>query len=168
MITLKLTQGKTAIIDESDEALCVFTWCAHRMGNRYYAHRNCPEKHGKLISMHRTILECMLSRALLPGEEVDHIDHDGLNNSRSNLRLVSRSQNNANQRKRRNCSSRFKGVCWNKQHKKWKVEIAFEYRHMYVGCFDDEVDAARAYDRSAKKIFTTFCNLNFPEADEVI
>ena len=107
-----LTMGKVAIVDDEDYGeLSRFKWHAVRDGRVFYAVRNSPRRggeRGRLIYMHRQLLEAE------PGQRVDHIDRDGLNNSQSNLRFASHSMNCANQRlsyalqvrkTRSNCSS---------------------------------------------------------------
>lgn len=96
------------------------------------------------------------------GLVVDHIDGNSLNNRRSNLRVCTVSQNHQNQRFRGGLS-RYKGVCFLKKINKWRANIGFDGRRMHIGCFDNEVDAAKAYDRKAGELFGEFAYLNFPE-----
>jgi hypothetical protein len=96
--------------------------------------------------------------------QIDHIDHDPLNNTRSNLRIATNSQNHANGLKfRGNKTSRYKGVCWYKNYKKWEAGIMINYKHIKLGYFASEVEAATAYDMAALKYFREFSKLNFPE-----
>ena len=106
--------------------------------------------------MHRAILNA--PKGLL----VDHIDGNGLNNRKSNLRLCTFAQNAHNSRPRRNSSSRYKGVCWHKLKKKWTVSIYKGGKRTYLGYYDDEIEAALAYDRKAEELFGEFAYLNFP------
>lgn len=73
---------------------------------------------------------------------IDHIDNNGLNNKRSNLRLVTYSQNNQNRKKIKNTSSQYIGVHWHKNNKKWQVNSS----NQFLGYFEDELDAAKTYD----------------------
>jgi len=93
----------------------------------------------------------------------DHFDHDGLNNSRLNLRPCTASQNNCNQRKGGGTSSKYKGLTWIPKRKKWKVMICVNGKNKFVGEFSDEVEAAKAYDAAARKYHGEFALLNFPD-----
>lgn len=94
--------------------------------------------------------------------EIDHIDHNGLNNQSHNLRAVTRSENHMNKRKLEGASSRFKGVYWYKSAKKWQSQIKRNQKEMYIGLFIDEVDAAKAYDTKARELGWPEFGLNFP------
>jgi hypothetical protein len=159
MKEIPLTKGKTALVDDADyDWLCQWRWhCA--AGDRYAAR-------GNGIYMHRQIMG--LPEVRNPrGEngnypEVDHVDRDGLNNQRGNLRVCTRQQNLRNKgRQSNNRSSRFKGVTRHRQRRKWTAWI----EHKYLGVFDDEVQAARVYDAAAKERFGEYARLNFPLGD---
>jgi len=105
----------------------------------------------------------MLHNFITDWNMVDHIDHDGLNNQRSNLRRATRSQNNHNQRPRYGGTSQYKGVSLYKQRGKWFALLRIDGRLIYLGLFDDEVEAALAYDRHARIEFGEFAYLNFPD-----
>lgn len=111
--------------------------------------------------MHREIL------GLMPEDpDVDHRDGEGLNNRRSNLRLVTNSQNNMNSQCRWGALSKYKGVSWHKRREKWQGRIKLNGKEIYLGYFDNEKKAARAYDEAAKKHFGEFARLNFSEPME--
>ena len=95
---------------------------------------------------------------------IDHINHNGLDNRRSNLRLATPAQNAANKRPIKGAASRYKGVVWNKQIRRWAAGIKVDYQHRHLGYFRDEVSAAEAYDAAARESFGEFAYLNFPEA----
>lgn len=95
------------------------------------------------------------------GMDVDHWDGNGLNNQRSNLRIVTRSKNLQNKRKTRG-SSEYKGVSWHRQSSKWLVHIKSGGRYKHLGVFIGEEDAAKAYDSAARLAFGEFAALNFP------
>ena len=100
----------------------------------------------------------------LPNEQVDHIDHDPLNNTRSNLRLVDKSQNQMNSKTRPDTGSerwsRYKGVTRRKCNGKYRAYIKHNYRNIHLGTFDNEQDAAMAYDKAALKLFGNFALTN--------
>lgn len=91
--------------------------------------------------------------------QIDHEDRNPLNNQRSNLRVATKAQNNANKRKHKNSTSVYKGVSWNSEKHKWVVYV----QSKNLGYFESELDAALAYDLEAKKRFGVFAVLNFPE-----
>ncbi len=93
----------------------------------------------------------------------DHINHDGLDNRKTNLRNCTLKQNNANTRPTKGASSKYKGVTFAKREKKWVVYIKKDGRQTFLGCFDDEVEAAKAYDAAAAKLYGEFAYLNFPD-----
>lgn len=92
---------------------------------------------------------------------VDHEDHDTLNNYPANLRSATDSQNQYNKTPRRGGSSKYLGV--GKFRNKWKAQIGHEKKNIHIGVFENEEDAARAYDEMAKKLAGAFANLNFKE-----
>jgi HNH endonuclease/AP2 domain len=168
---IKLTQNKVALVDDINSELTEKNWCAHKHGKNgniiWYVERREPVGNGKrkTILMHRVIMERMLGRPLEKGEEVDHIDHNGLNNQISNLRLSTHGENLRNQRRQIGCSSIYKGVCWKKDKQKWKSQIKINGKGKHLGYFDSEIDAARAYDMAALNMFASFCCLNFPDSN---
>ncbi len=108
--------------------------------------------------MHRFIL------GLCDGQRCDHKDNNGLNNQRSNLRIATAGQNQHNSgcRKYKGMrSSRFKGVHWAKNARKWLAQITANRKHYHLGLFENEEDAARAYDRKALELHGDFAKTNF-------
>lgn len=147
-VCIPLTQNQTAIVCSVDADLLNMKWQASKnVYGRYYAiHSMWKHK----IWMHRVILERILDRPLLRIEQVDHIDLDGLNNQRGNLRLATASQNTMNRRRQSNNTSGYKGVIWNKQVKKWQATIVIERRNIYLGWFDTREEAHKAYKEASK------------------
>src|SRR5690606_21975431 len=106
------------------------------------------------VPMHRQIM------GFPEGMEVDHIDRDGLNNRRSNLRLATHHQNAYNAQKRKSRSG-FRGVTWYAPYQKWVAVIMHQGKKHYLGYFDDPADGGRAYDEAARKLHGEFATLNF-------
>jgi len=153
---IPLTQGKFAIVDADDyDELSRYKWHVNKGGRTYYA---SSQKKGKAIKMHRLIAGAP------KGLFVDHINHNGLDNRKRNLRLCTRLENIRNQLPRRGGSSQYKGVCWRKREKKFVATICVDGKKLYLGYFDDEIEAAKAYDKKAKELFGQFAYLNFPGA----
>jgi len=95
---------------------------------------------------------------------VDHINHNGLDNRKANLRLATPADNARYARYPKiNTSSKYRGVWYNKQRKKWRATIVVNRKRKHLGYFKDERQAAHAYDESAKKYYKDFAILNFPK-----
>lgn len=161
MKTIPLTQGKFALVDDEDyDRFSEFKWHAARRRNTFYAARWSPRHLGKrkLLLLHREIL-------LAPvGVEIDHKSGDGLDNQKENLRFATTKQNGQNQRKQPGTSSQFKGVYWSERRGKWYAQIHLRRRSAkFLGGFDLEKDAARAYDAAARKLFGEFACPNFTQ-----
>ena len=148
-----LTQGKYTIVDpERYEELAKHKWFAKRCDRRFYA---VGWDKNKNLNMHQVIM------GSAEGKVIDHINHNGLDNRRANLRFVTTRQNSWNKRKNRgNYSSRYKGVAWSKSRKKWRTRITWNGRWIFLGYFDDEEAAAMAYDAKAKELFGDYASLN--------
>jgi hypothetical protein len=144
-----LTQGYEAIIDASDvELVNCWNWFVYkkRSASTAYAYRNGlravrPDgsRENVTIPMHRVIMAAPV------GMEVDHIDRNGLNNRRDNLRLVTKSQNQHNRAISSNNTSGYKGVFKHKASGKWLSEINVAGKQLYLGLFDTPEDAYAAY-----------------------
>jgi len=102
-----------------------------------------------------------MHNAIMGQKGIDHHDADALNNQRYNLRRSNQSQNMANQRKTRG-SSKYKGVSWSKDKKKWEAKVKKDGHTHHLGRFRDEVDAALAYNLVAYELFGDFARLNTP------
>lgn len=158
-ITVPLTQGRFALVDVDIYPLVSSVrWTACRAGDglRWYAFRTAGYLKGK--QKHEWLHHRILPKRR--GWDVDHRDGDGLNCTRQNLRYAPRWGNNANQRKQKNRSSRFKGVTWDKGHACWRAQIQAFHRRYYLGLFQEETRAAHAYNQAAQKYFGSFARLN--------
>lgn len=149
------------IVDEIDADLLdgAKVYRTHPEARTEYVH--CRKKYGDPTKyMHRAVMERVVGRKLSRSEKVDHIDGNGLNNARSNLRIVSHSQNLANRPGWRQAASRFKGVtksCGGR----WAARIFPHGKNIWIGVYDTEEDAARAYDVAAVIHFGECAKLNF-------
>jgi hypothetical protein len=154
---IKLTQGYTVLVDDADyEEISRYKWCVLVTSNTQYAMRGSKENgHHKTILMHRQILKAPKNM------EVDHINGNGLDNRRCNLRLVTSSQNHFNQRKQqKNTTSRYKGVYWHQRDKAWMVRIQSNGKYRFIGNYATEHEAALAYNQAAIKFHGDYANLN--------
>lgn len=158
MKKIYLSQNRFALVDDLDYGqLSQFKWCVCKGCNTFYAMRSaniCGKR--TTIQMHREILG--LSHK--DGKHTDHIDGNGLNNSRSNLRICTNQQNSFNRKSSRGSSSVFKGVNWYKRNRKWMAYIRHKNRRIHIGYFINEIDAANAYNRAAQKHFGEYAKLN--------
>lgn len=154
MKEIQLTQGKVALVDDEDfERLCKFTWYAEFRGRLYYARTTIDRRN---YYMHRMILG-VESRKIF----VDHRNHNSLDNQKSNLRRCTPGENTLNKTAHKDGKSKFLGVCWDSSRRKWMATIGYGKRQHYLGRFNDEASAARAYDSAAKVIHGEFANPNF-------
>jgi len=158
---ISLTQGKFAKVDDEDFLwLNKYKWHASKYGQIYYAVRHPRGQNWKTLLMHRAIIEKHWGLFLVT-KLCDHADGNGLNNVKTNLRLCDRSQNSANQQRQFGLkTSRFKGVFWHKHIQKWVAKIQSQERMKWLGTYDNEVSAAKAYNREAQKVFGEFARLN--------
>lgn len=152
MREIPLTQGKIALVDDEDyEYLSQFKWQAVRDRGLWYAVRRSGYTH---IRMHREILGITD-----PDVQVDHRNHNGLDNQRKNLRVATRSQNIANTRRNRASQAGYIGVRFSPRHK--SKPYAVYCQHKFVGMYATAEEAARAYDVRAREVFGEFARLNF-------
>ena len=153
MKEIPLTQGKIALVDDEDyEYLCQFNWYARKDKRTYYAVRSVHLKNGKVYSehMHRVIMNTT------KGNVVDHIDHNGLNNQKYNLRNCTPNENRLNRTVREGCE--FMGVS---KHTYFIARINNGNERICLGRFKTAKEAAMAYDEAAKKYHGEFASLNF-------
>lgn len=148
MKKIELTQNQFALVDNSDFAeLNKHKWCANKYGNRFYAVRNSKTVEGKkkTILMHVEIMKTP------KGFDTDHIDIDGLNNQKKNLRICTRSQNGMNKKAYKTNRSGLKGVSWCKNQNKWKSRIAVDKKTIHLGYFESKENAYEAYCNACTK-----------------
>lgn len=115
---------------------------------------------GKTVYLHRFIMEKIIGRKLKKGEIIDHINGNGLDNRRENLRICTQKQNTYNQVSIKNMSSKYKGVYYRKDAKKYQSKIIPNRKTIHLGYFKTEEEAALAYNLAAIKYFGIFARLN--------
>lgn len=158
---IELTQGKRAMVDDEDyDYLKQWKWYAYANGRTYYARRNTlsreHESKRKTVLMHRDIL------SIPSGMEPDHVNHNGLDKRKANLRVCLHSQNIQGQQPQKNCESHYKGVF--RHYGNWRARIRAGGKKTNLGTYALEIDAARAYDAKAKELFGKYAYLNLPIA----
>jgi hypothetical protein len=157
--------GLVALVDDEDfDRVSAFKWFAFPLpgskSGRHYAMRTfkLPDGRGSSERMHQ-----MVAGHTHP----DHIDGDGLNNQRANLRRATSAQNGANRRSTVGSSSRFKGVTWHKRDGHWQASMKVDGRNRHLGSFSSEDEAARVYDAAALATWGEYAHLNFPVVPHV-
>lgn len=159
MKEIALTKGFVAIVDDSDfKSVSALCWHASTRKQRTYAARKIRRADGSRGTQY-------LHQFLFPeAKEVDHWDGDGLNNQRGNLRPCTRSQNvRGFRRKPSGTHSQYRGVTWHFGAGKWVAQTRVNGKHIHLGYFSNEQDAAVAYDTAAVRIFGEFAAPNFPQ-----
>lgn len=159
MREIELTRGHVTLVDDTDydELMSVGSWMAGLCSGKWYARREFQVgAHRFILSMHTYLTGWRL---------VDHINSDGLDNRRENLRPASPQQNAQNQRGRR-ASSGYRGVTMHKASGLWRTTIGIQGKTTSLGYFKDPKDGAVAYDDAAREHFGEFARLNFPNEGE--
>lgn len=156
---IQLTKDQVTLVSDKDyKYLNRDNWraCYAKGIDGFYAQRNNYEGsfNGKplrrTIMMHRLIMERVIGCELEPRDVIDHINHDTLDNRRSNLRIVSHRQNLQNMK--RETTSKYPGVYWHKLRKKWRAQINFNGKRKHLGLFNDEREAAKAYEQACREL----------------
>jgi hypothetical protein len=143
------------IVDQIDSDIEVTgEYKTSKHANTKYAHT----KDSKYV--HRTVMARMLGRPLKRNEIVDHINGDGLDNRRCNLRLCTHAENMANTGSYKNSSSQYKGVTFFKRDGNWQAKICPKGKTIHLGYYSQESEAALAYNYAAKHYFGDFAKFN--------
>lgn len=152
---IPLLRGQVALVDAQDyDWLMQYRW---RLNTNGYVVRSCRVgDRTVIVCMHRQIMNAQR------GHVVDHIDHNRLNNTRSNLRFVTQQQNLMYRRRFKNNSTGYKGV--NVQNGRWHARFEFNQKTIHLGYFDDVESAAMAYDAAVRRVFGIYALVNFPDA----
>jgi hypothetical protein len=153
----EIPPGYVTMDDEDYEALSALKWYAEVVPGRnaVYARKNIYKGSDGwgILRMHTVLTGWPI---------VDHIDGNGLNNQRANLRAATKSQNSRNVAVRSDNTSGFKGVSWDKVARKWRAYISVDRKRKFLGYYTDPAEAALAYDRAALAASGEFAWLNFP------
>jgi hypothetical protein len=164
---IPLTQGRFALIDPADYLhLSRYKWrlCRTRGKNTFYAERSIRLPNGRYsrILMHREVLSLSKGELIHAAEDcvIDHINGNGLDNRRANLRLATVAQNAWNSKKR-NSRSGYKGVWFAADKGLWRAAIVYHGRRIHLGYFKNKIAAAKAYDAAARKYYGEFAKPNF-------
>lgn len=157
---IPLTRGKHAIVDACDVELATqVSWQAHPEyeDKLYYATRTYQVNGRRMLDhLHRLVMARVLGRDLEPEERIDHVNRDGLDCRRENLRLATHAQNMANRRLFKNNTSGVRGVSWHKAKGKWCARISVNGKRILLGYFDEIEDAKSTYEKAAVKHFGEF------------
>ena len=138
-----LNNDMISFVDDEDyEELNKYKWFAHKHRNTFYAERASSKKDNPdfkqhIVKMHRLITSCPNNM------QIDHVNGNGLDNRKENLRIVTNRENGQNRHEI--TSSKYNGVRWHKASSKWEAQIKFNGKNRYLGVFDNELDAATAY-----------------------
>lgn len=160
MKKINLTQDKVTIVDDEDYVYLIqWKWFYHidkKSGRTGYAYAN-DRVNNKPISlrMHRLIMQPPIDM------EVDHINGNGIDNRKMNLRICSHKDNSRNLRTKKINKSGYRGVFYDNERCKWTAQIKINYKSTFIGRYNSKEDAAIAYDMAAIKHFGDYANTNF-------
>lgn len=148
--------GNYALVDDADyEWLNQWRWYADKKHNRFYAARQIRIGEKQAVTyMHRAILRITESKIM-----GDHINGNGLDNQRDNIRICTHKQNQDN-KSGLGGTSKYKGVCLEKRKNLWRAQLGCNGKQIYLGAFSNENDAAIAYNNAAIKYQGEFARLN--------
>jgi len=156
MKTIQLTNSDQVVLVDDDlfDYLNQWRWQLHSQG--YVSRSTKSNGHITTFLMHRVIMKLLCTDKI----QVDHIDHNKLNNQRNNLRYATNQQNHGNTNKNTVRSSKYKGVHLERKTGKFIAQIRFNYRKQHIGTFITEIEAARAYNQKAIELFGEYARLN--------
>lgn len=144
MKNIKLINNKGIALVNDEDFDYLNQWSWHLSKKMYAANKS-------RIYMHRLIMETP------KGYVTDHINRNTLDNRRVNLRIITNSQNLMNREKSKKNTSGYKGVTWNKERNKWKAQIGFNNKNIFIGRFSTREEAAQAYNLKSKELFPEIC-----------
>jgi hypothetical protein len=152
---IPLSNGGFTVVDDKDYEF-ISGWKWYRRPDGYAATTVKIGKSQKFL--HKFLMPTD------PGQEVDHINRNKLDNRRDNLRYVTKQQNQMNQGvQKRSKSSTFKGVTYHGKTGKWRAYIKKDGKGKFLGVFKTEIEAAKAYDQKALELFGQYAGTNFQE-----
>ena len=158
--------GELIISSKGIDYVCLYDAEDHDLISQYHWHLNSgyasTKINGKVVSMHRLV------KQLAEGSEfqIDHKDHNRLNNQKSNLRICTRSENRRNSLKAKGCTSVYKGSYFEKDRGLYHSQIGIKGKVFNLGRYSNEKQAGKAYDRKAIALFGQFACTNFKSSLE--
>lgn len=160
MKKIPLTQDKFALVSDEDfDFLNQWKWYAFQPKNNKTMYAFRTKGHGKGIKKSFAMHFVLMKPA--KGLVTDHINGDGLDNRRENLRICTTAENMRNRtRLNKNNKSGFKGVSWQEDHSAWRATVMFNRKQYFGGFYDTVKEAAKGYNQLAKKLFGEFAALN--------
>lgn len=143
------------VIDNEDfNKIKNYKWRLYYDKNKNLKYVLTTDKNKKTLFLHRYIMNCPNNMI------IDHKNHNGLDNQKNNLRICNYINNNRNKKKCKNSTSKYKGVYWNKYHKKWEVSIKNKNEKKFLGYFNNEKEAAKKYNNYAILHYNEYAYLN--------
>lgn len=153
-VSIQLTQGQVATVDDVDAELAELSWYASRGYNTktFYAQRSVRMDGQKTTQYLHSVIA---GRKGIVGDP-DHVDRNGLNNTRDNLRQATSSQNKANQGLQSNNTSGVKGVSFHKGSGRWEARVKIKGKSHHLGMYDDLTEAGEAVKSAREHAFGEF------------
>lgn len=155
-----LSQGVICLVDDEDyDKVLSYSWNGILNNGHWYAYGYIPGggRNSKQVLMHRLIMDVLEDKS---GLVVDHINRDGLDNRKENLRLVPHGMNIHNSKLSKRNTSGYRGVSYRKRRSHYEAAISIDGNSIHLGCFDDPIDAAKAYNQAALERYGQAATLN--------